>query len=425
MKYSRLIVVLLVFILSCKKEDEPQVITQPLQLSTIRVGTYPLDIQDAEKNKEAPFDQPVIISFSAPLDTQTVRQAVMLKKGADALPLEFSYLDDYKTISARPIQPLSSNSEYELTISNSIKGVQKETYPGLQIRFFTRKGALPITSLTINGQPALGTNLLENIPLDTKITLQFSDALNIQTVNSESIKIVSASGKTADIIISLQADKKTISISSLPLEHFNKHTLFLLPTIQGANGEVFAGLNRDFYTAVDPTPKFPLLSDDALLTLIQQQTFKYFWDFAHPVSGLARERDSSGDVVTTGGSGFGLMSIVVGMERNFISRTEGIERLTKIVGFLEKADRFHGAWSHWLHGSTGKVIPFSNNDDGGDLVETSFLVQGLLAVRQYLNAANPEESALASRITTLWEGVEWDWYTRAEKMYYTGTGRPG
>src|SRR5690606_6151831 len=107
------------------------------------------------------------------------------------------------------------------------------------------------------------------------------------------------------------------------------------------------------------------------------------WDFAHPASGMARERDSSGDIVTTGGSGFGIMALVVGMERNFITRQQGLERMDKILTYLENADRFHGAWPHWLNGSTGRVVPFSANDNGGDLVETSYLIQGLLTFRQY------------------------------------------
>jgi hypothetical protein len=106
------------------------------------------------------------------------------------------------------------------------------------------------------------------------------------------------------------------------------------------------------------------------------------------------------------------MALVVGMERNFISRSEGIERMKKIVTFLETADRFHGAWSHWINGATGEVIPFSEKDNGGDLVETSFLVQGLLTFRQYLHAGVTEESLLIDRITALWESVEWDWYRK-------------
>jgi hypothetical protein len=150
---------------------------------------------------------------------------------------------------------------------------------------------------------------------------------------------------------------------------------------------------------------------DSLLTLVQHQTFQYFWNGAEPNSGMARERinmdgiypENDKDVVTTGGSGFGIMAILTGIERGFITRKEGVDRLKKITGFLEKADRFHGAWPHWLHGPTGKVKPFSKKDDGGDIVETAFLVQGLLCARQYLQKGDKKQQLLSTRIDKLWK----------------------
>lgn len=160
------------------------------------------------------------------------------------------------------------------------------------------------------------------------------------------------------------------------------------------------------------------LPDSVLLDMVQRQTFRYFWDYAHPTSGLARERYGSADVVTTGGSGFGIMSIMVGVERKFITRADAVARMIKILTFLStKAQRFHGAFSHWLHGYTGKVIPFSEKDDGGDLVETAFLIQGLLAARQYYDADNADEKSIRDMITAIWEAVEWDWYRKDQGNY--------
>ena len=168
------------------------------------------------------------------------------------------------------------------------------------------------------------------------------------------------------------------------------------------------------------------ISDDSLLTLVQYQTFQYFWDNAEPVSKLARERthmdnnypENDKHIVTSGGSGFGLMAILVGIERGFITRQQGFERFTHIANFLDTADRFHGAWSHWLNGETGKVKPFSPKDDGGDLVETAYLVQGLITVREYFKDGNADEKALADKIDKLWKGVEWDWYTNNKDVLY-------
>jgi hypothetical protein len=168
------------------------------------------------------------------------------------------------------------------------------------------------------------------------------------------------------------------------------------------------------------------LSDDSLLTLVQYQTFQYFWKNAEPVSGLGRERthmdgiypDNDQHIITTGGSGFGLMAMLVGIERGFITREEGLKHLQRVVNFLDTADRFHGAWPHWLNGETGKVKPFSKKDDGGDLVETSFLVQGLITVREYFKQGNEEEKALAGKIDSLWYGVDWNWYTQGKNVLY-------
>lgn len=159
------------------------------------------------------------------------------------------------------------------------------------------------------------------------------------------------------------------------------------------------------------------LSDTALLDLVQKQTFQYFWDFAHPVSGLARERSNKAynygdEVVTIGGSGFGIMDIVVAASRKWITREQAVERLRKIVDFLWKADSYHGIFPHWLNGATGKTIPFSRKDDGGDLVETSYLFEGLLCAREYFNGSNDAEKELRNRINWLWEGAEWNWHTR-------------
>ncbi|WP_255547634.1 glucoamylase family protein [Mucilaginibacter sp. dw_454] len=165
------------------------------------------------------------------------------------------------------------------------------------------------------------------------------------------------------------------------------------------------------------------LTDDQLLDLVQKQTFRYFWDLAHPASGMARERSTtnpnfSDNVVTTGGTGFGIMATVVAANRKFVSRKEAAQQILKIVDFLAKANRFHGAYPHWLNGQTGKVIPFSKKDNGADIVETSYLFQGLLVAQQYFDAGNLTEKELRTKIKLLWDGVEWNWFTQGKNVLY-------
>ena len=159
------------------------------------------------------------------------------------------------------------------------------------------------------------------------------------------------------------------------------------------------------------------LADTALLTLVQKKTFEYFWDFAHPFSGMARERSNiaynyGDEVVTTGGTGFGVMAIIVAVNRGWISRDSAVRHLLKMVHFLYKANSYHGVFPHWLDGSSGQTIPFSRKDDGADLVETSYLFEGLLCARQYFNSTNPTETDLRNRIEGLWNDIEWNWFTK-------------
>lgn len=167
-------------------------------------------------------------------------------------------------------------------------------------------------------------------------------------------------------------------------------------------------------------------TEDDFLTYIQYHHFNYMWEGAEENSGLARERihidgiypHNDYNVITTGGSGFGIAGLLVGIERGFISRMAGVERLHKITDFLASADRFHGVWPHWLHGETGKVKPFGQKDNGGDLVESAFLIQGLLCVRQYFQYGNEREKELAAKIDTLWRSMEWSWYQNGKDVLY-------
>jgi len=155
------------------------------------------------------------------------------------------------------------------------------------------------------------------------------------------------------------------------------------------------------------------MTDDQLLTSVQAATFRYFWQGAHPVSGLIRERSNFDPKCATGGTGFGIYAIIIGSERHFITRPEAAARVQKIFSFLEdKAERYHGAFSHWIDGETGKTRPFSEFDDGADLLETALLMQGVLAARQYFNRNEAVERDIHLRADRLWKAVDWNWFLK-------------
>lgn len=402
---------------SCDDSEEPPPPATRLQLAIARVGTYKLDLSDPSKNTGAPSGSPIVAMFSAPLDRAMVPGSITLKikSSGDIVPLDFAYLDDDKTFSASA-QALQTNQTYVLSISGDLRGTSGEVFPGHTIEFKTVPGKITITSLELSDTEVLTIPRPVNVPLEgTTIEIMFSAPLDPSTAVTQNFS-VTRGGSSVASTIALSDNNKKVTLTITPkLLDLGKYQLYVSDKLRGAQEETFDSFAKLFYTAIDDAPDFPVISDEELLSLVQKQTFKYFWDFAHPASGMARERNTSGDLVTSGGSGFGIMALIVGMERNFITRAEGLQRMDKILDFLETADRFHGAWSHWINGNTGKVIPFGANDNGGDLVETAFLVEGLITFRQYLDAAVPAEQELINRINTLWQGVEWDWYRRSSQ----------
>jgi hypothetical protein len=275
-------------------------------------------------------------------------------------------------------------------------------------------------SVTVNGTfSGFEYKGMNNLPV---IKVSFTTPVD-QLSAKVSIALVDKVAKSFPISLVFEKKDSAVTIQpDSPLKNLAEYKLILSGTLKSKAGAyLISPFTVNLKTAIDSADKFQLITKDELLTLVQKQTFKYFWDFGHSVSGLARERNSSGDVVTTGGSGFGMMAIPVAINRYFISRSDGLLRAQKIVGFLKnKAQHFHGAFPHWLNGATGVVIPFSANDDGADLVETSYLMMGLLTLRQYFDGSGADETALRSDINGLWDAVEWDFFNKdgSNKLYW-------
>ncbi len=408
-----------VFILSvftffaCEK-NEPE--TGSLQLMEAFVGDTQLNLAGGVI-EGLPVDRSITLNFSAALDKASAEGAILLRDDQQLVNTNISFSSEDKTVILFPVGPLQHNTVYTLAMTSQLKGASGETFMGREIPFKTQQGTLEMVSVQIAGKEVDSPGRMIDVPLLPSIEITFSSPLDKTSFQNN---VILSGPDQAEVAVDFSNEDKTVLlVASSALTQLSQYTLELTDAIQGRQGEPFEGFTTSFYTAADSIPKFPVIDDEALLTKVQQQTFKYFWDFAHPHSGLARERNTSGDLVTIGGSGFGIMAILIGIERGFIARQEGIERLSKIVNFLAAADRFHGVWPHWMDGNTGKVIPFSPKDNGGDLVETALLVQGLLTVRAYLNPTIPEELSLAESITQLWEAVEWSWYTRGgENVLY-------
>ena len=271
-----------------------------------------------------------------------------------------------------------------------------------------------LLSCTIDGRKVANGKSVSGVPLENiEFLLEFTAEIDASKLDNGKIWFNNFSSYR----VTQYNDYTLRIILKGPLKEFTNYSIFVLSG-DHLGIHLVDDYSFGFTTGMEDKVVFPESPTDELLTKVQGRTFKYFWDYAHPVSGLALERLGSGETVTTGGSGFGLMALIVGIERGFITREEGAERALKVVKFLqEKAVRYHGAFPHWMNGTTGKTIAFSTYDNGADLVETSFLFEGLLAMRVYFDKRNYTETDIRNGITALWEEVEWDWFTQGSQEF--------
>jgi hypothetical protein len=270
-------------------------------------------------------------------------------------------------------------------------------------------GPFVYTGATINDSAYKGSATY-NVGTSPVIQLFFSAPVNTSTVATG---IVFAGGTTSVNVSFTYSNGDSVVIikpQSL-LAPLTSYSVNISGLVSAADSSLKNSARLTFITTIDTTDKFPRITDSALLTLVEQQTFNYFWTDNDPTSGMAKERASQTEV-TTGGSGFGIMAMLVGVQRNFISRTDALNRITTIVNFLtNNVTTYHGAFSHWINGATGATIPFSTQDNGGDIVETSYMIQGLLCARQFFNSTTDAgEISLRSAINTIYNNVDYNWY---------------
>ena len=389
----------------CEDKTEP---VPELTLSSLQLANESL--LDAVIT-DAGLSGPIIAGFSESIDTTDLSNTIQIvNEEGIAVDLRYNVFNTNKTISIYPQTSFETYTTYTV-VFNEVTSESGSVYTRSGFQFQTLKGKLTLISLESGGITLPSNRKTSNIPLDLQIKATFSDDIDPSSLQDGAIKVTKGS-KTFDTKHEVSGNTVTITTDD-PLDYWTEYDIELNAGVVSTGSTDFEGYEATFITSLDSTLKYPEISDDELLTLVQEQTFKYFWDYAHPTSGLARERLNSGETVTIGGSGFGVMAIIVAIERGFITRQEGIQRLLKIVNFLlSTADRHHGVWPHWLNGSTGATRPFSTKDDGGDLVESAFMLEGLITVRQYLDAQDPTESEIINKINILWDDVEWDWYTQ-------------
>ena len=285
-------------------------------------------------------------------------------------------------------------------------------------------GPLPLLTtmnleLKMLNNQVVSKSVVQLLANEAVLQVRFSAKINRSTVNAALVwNSVTA---TVPVIINYANGDSVLIIQPLaPLNYLTQYSVAISDQLKSTNGDALSSsFSLSIRTGIDPSNKFPLLSDNALLDTVQRRTFNYFWEYGHPVSGMARDKTNTSELddCSIGGTGFGILCVPVAVNRNFITRADGLARLQKIVDFLKvKAKKFHGAFPHRINGTTGDVIVWQPKDDGADLVETSFLMMGLLTARQYFNGAGVGESTFRSDINMLYNNVEWSWFKKDNQI---------
>ncbi|MDD7887535.1 glucoamylase family protein [Flavivirga sp. 57AJ16] len=388
-------------------DDNSEQPTGELTVSYVLFGGVSLS-----NNSEIKLADRFVVKFNKNIGPNA--SSFALKQDSTNIPVSVEQGETNTEIIVIPTNTLEEGKSYTFSILDNLTADDGSIFNGKNFNFTIKLKPLVLLQIKAGNDILDLSRRNSEIPLDQDFTLAFSHPIT-------SINLLENVNFNPNTEFSVeQIDDVTLKINaSSVLDYWRKYELIIDASLGETVGRDFSSEYIELFTTYDETNKFPLITDEELLTRIQEETFSYFWDFGHPVSGMARERHTSNEVVTTGGTGFGLMSMIVAIERGFISRNDAINRWETIISFLETADRFHGVWPHWLNGTTGEVVPFSQFDNGADLVETAFLIQGLLSVYQYLDSGNTQENILKNKIKTLWEDVEWNWFTKGgENVLY-------
>lgn len=278
---------------------------------------------------------------------------------------------------------------------------------------------LKLESKKINDQ-VVSVSTAQLLSNEAVIKLGFSTKVDRVSVSGAiTWRSITAATSVPVIVDFSNGDSVLIIHAVSALDFLTQYTVTVADQLKSTTGNpLVASFVLTLRTGIDPSNKFPIISDEALMDTVQKRTFKYFWDYGHPVSGLARDKTNSSDLndCSIGGTGFGILCLPVAVNRNFITRSEGLERMQQIVDFLKtKAKTFHGAFPHRINGATGDVIVWSPKDDGADLVETSFLMMGLLTARQYFDRSDLHETMLRNEINQLFNNVDWTWFKKDQQ----------
>jgi hypothetical protein len=155
------------------------------------------------------------------------------------------------------------------------------------------------------------------------------------------------------------------------------------------------------------------LSDDAFLADLQRAAFDYFVQNVNRRNGLVADTSRDGAPSSIAVVGFALSAYAVGVERGWMERADAVERTLAALRFFMESDQsgeagatgYRGFYFHFLDMSSGRRVWQSEVS----LIDTAFLMAGVLTAAAYFTAATPPESDLRRLADALYSRIDWRW----------------
>jgi len=171
---------------------------------------------------------------------------------------------------------------------------------------------------------------------------------------------------------------------------------------------------------------FPIShKDETMLDSIQHKTFLFFLGESHPEWGIVKDRTLKTAPCSIAATGFGIPSLAVGVERNWISREKAAAITLSIMKFFLGSVQ---STAKDVTGYNGFYYHFLKMDTGGrewncelSSVDTGLLMMGIIFARNYYNQDNDVENQIRSLAAKLLERIDWNFMILPASSKYAYT----
>lgn len=158
-------------------------------------------------------------------------------------------------------------------------------------------------------------------------------------------------------------------------------------------------------------------ADHTFVDEVQRASFQFFIEQSHPETGLVADRaraegTNRPSLSSIASTGFGLTSLCIASERQWIAPVDAENQALKTLRFLhDKMPHVNGFYYHFVNNATGERA--GRNEVSS--IDTALLLAGVLTARQYFK--NDEIERLTAGI---YGRIDWNWMLNGQKTLSMG-----